>query len=177
MKVLIADKFPAKYIDDLKQLCSSVEFAPDTSAEDLPSRISNANVLIVRSTEVRTEAITKATDLNLIIRAGAGYNTIDVAAASEKGIYVANCPGKNSVAVAELVMGLIISLDRRIPDNAGEERIRHTPYRRLDDTGPGGNRRRGPAHCPFVRRDGRRTQLRQPGKENARQMAAQRASL
>jgi D-3-phosphoglycerate dehydrogenase len=51
------------------------------------------------------------------VRAGAGYNTIDVAAASRRGIYVSNCPGKNSIAVAELAFGLILSLDRQIPDN------------------------------------------------------------
>ena len=56
-------------------------------------------------------------NLSLIIRAGAGYNTIDVDTASELSVYVANCPGKNAVAVAELTMGLLLSLDRRIPDN------------------------------------------------------------
>jgi D-3-phosphoglycerate dehydrogenase len=55
--------------------------------------------------------------LKLIVRAGAGYNTIDVAAASKRGIYVSNCPGKNSIAVAELAIGLMIALDRRIADN------------------------------------------------------------
>jgi D-3-phosphoglycerate dehydrogenase len=60
--------------------------------------------------------------LNLIVRAGAGVNTIDVAAASARAIYVANCPGKNATAVAELAMGLILSLDRRIPDATAELR-------------------------------------------------------
>jgi D-3-phosphoglycerate dehydrogenase len=55
--------------------------------------------------------------LALIIRAGAGYDTIDVAHASTKGVYVANCPGKNATAVAELAMGLIISIDRRLGEN------------------------------------------------------------
>jgi D-3-phosphoglycerate dehydrogenase len=55
--------------------------------------------------------------LSLVVRAGAGVNTIDVAAASRRGIYVSNCPGRNSVAVAELAFGLILALDRRIPDN------------------------------------------------------------
>ena len=60
--------------------------------------------------------------LSLIVRAGAGYNTIDVAAASTRGIYVWNCPGKNAIAVAELAFGLMLSLDRRIPDNVAELR-------------------------------------------------------
>ena len=60
--------------------------------------------------------------LSLIVRAGAGVNTIDVAGASRRGIYVSNCPGKNAVAVAELAIGLILALDRRIPDNVAELR-------------------------------------------------------
>ena len=63
-----------------------------------------------------------AGDLALIVRAGAGYNTIDVGAASARGIYVSNCPGKNAIAVAELAFGLILALDRRIPDNVAELR-------------------------------------------------------
>ena len=56
--------------------------------------------------------------LKLIVRAGAGVNTIDIkAATAAKGIKVANCPGKNGIAVAELAIGLMLSLDRRIPDN------------------------------------------------------------
>ena len=60
--------------------------------------------------------------LSLIVRAGAGYNTIDVAGASTRGIYVSNCPGKNAIAVAELTFGLILALDRRIPDNVAQLR-------------------------------------------------------
>ena len=71
---------------------------------------------MVRSTKV-TEAILAAGALKLVVRAGAGYNTIDVAAASRRGIYVSNCPGKNSVAVAELAFALILALDRRVADN------------------------------------------------------------
>jgi D-3-phosphoglycerate dehydrogenase len=60
--------------------------------------------------------------LSLIVRAGAGYNTIDVAGASKRGIYVSNCPGKNAIAVAELAFGLILALDRRVPDNVADLR-------------------------------------------------------
>lgn len=79
------------------------------------------DVLVVRSTAV-SEDILSAGSLKLVVRAGAGYNTIDVAAASRRGIYVSNCPGKNSVAVAELAFGLILALDRRIPDNVSSLR-------------------------------------------------------
>ena len=60
--------------------------------------------------------------LSLVVRAGAGYNTIDVATASRRGIYVSNCPGKNAIAVAELTFALMLALDRRIPDNVAELR-------------------------------------------------------
>jgi D-3-phosphoglycerate dehydrogenase len=60
--------------------------------------------------------------LSLVVRAGAGYNTIDVAAASKRGIYVSNCPGRNAIAVAELAFALVLALDRRIPDNVAELR-------------------------------------------------------
>ena len=60
--------------------------------------------------------------LNLVIRAGAGVKNIDVATASERGIYVANCPGKNASAVAELTFALIGCLDRRIPDGVASLR-------------------------------------------------------
>ena len=78
-------------------------------------------MLVVRGTPVdRGDARSGA--LALIVRAGAGYNTIDVAAASRRGIYVSNCPGKNAIAVAELTFALILALDRRIPDNVADLR-------------------------------------------------------
>ena len=53
----------------------------------------------------------------MVVRAGAGYDTIDVSHCASRGIYVTNCPGKNAHAVAELALGLILSIDRRIPEN------------------------------------------------------------
>jgi D-3-phosphoglycerate dehydrogenase len=73
-------------------------------------------VLVVRGTKV-TEPMLDAGPVKLVVRAGAGFNTIDVAAASKRGIYVSNCPGKNSIAVAELAFALILALDRRITEN------------------------------------------------------------
>jgi D-3-phosphoglycerate dehydrogenase len=118
MKVLIADKFEKSGIDGLKAAGCDVAFEPDLADDALRDAIgrTQADVLIVRSTKV-TEPMFDAGRLSLIVRAGAGYNTIDVAAASARGIYVSNCPGKNAIAVAELAFGLILSLDRRIPDN------------------------------------------------------------
>lgn len=117
VKVLIADKFPEDYIEQLKQLELDVEYDPKLGEDDLPGKIESVDILVVRSTIVNEETINKGNKLNLIIRAGAGVNNINIAAANKKGVYVANCPGMNSVAVAELAIGLMIALDRRIPDN------------------------------------------------------------
>ena len=123
MKVLIADKFEQSGIDGLKAAGCEVVFEPDLKDATLVEAIgkTQADVLVVRSTVV-TEPMLDAGRLSLIVRAGAGYNTIDVKAASRRGIYVSNCPGKNSSAVAELAFGLLIALDRRIPDNVAELR-------------------------------------------------------
>lgn len=117
LKVLIADKLPDKYINELKKMELDVEFSPKLGENDLPEAAKDKDILVVRSTKVNAKTIDTAQHLNLIIRAGAGVNNIDIPAANKKGIYVANCPGKNAVAVAELTIGLMISLDRRIPDN------------------------------------------------------------
>jgi D-3-phosphoglycerate dehydrogenase len=123
MKVLVADKFEASGIDGLKAAGCEVIYEPDLKDDALTEavRTSGADVLVVRSTKV-TAAMLDAGKLSLIVRAGAGYNTIDVAGASKRGIYVSNCPGKNAIAVAELAFALILSLDRRVPDNVAELR-------------------------------------------------------
>ncbi len=124
MRVLIADKFEQSGIDGLKACGCEVISQPDLKDDTLTAALAetNADVLIVRSTKV-TEPMLDAGKLSLIVRAGAGYNTIDVAAASRRGIYVSNCPGKNAVAVAELAFALMLALDRRVPDNVAELRV------------------------------------------------------
>jgi D-3-phosphoglycerate dehydrogenase len=123
MKVLVADKFETSGLEGLKDLGLDVVYNPDLKDDALRKSIvdSGADVLVVRSTKV-TEPMLDAGHLSLVVRAGAGYDNIDMAAASARGIYVANCPGKNSVAVAELAFGLILALDRRIPDNVADLR-------------------------------------------------------
>ena len=118
MKILIADKFEQSGRDGLQALGCEISFQPDLKDDALVDAIAKAqpDVLVVRGTKV-TEPMLAAGPLKLVVRAGAGYNTIDVAAASRRGIYVANCPGKNSIAVAELAFALILALDRRIADN------------------------------------------------------------
>jgi D-3-phosphoglycerate dehydrogenase / 2-oxoglutarate reductase len=124
MKVLIADKFEKVGIDGLKELGCEVVSQPDVKAEGLAALIreTDPHILIVRSKKVGTEALSAGTALTLVIRAGAGIDTIDVATASSRGIFVSNCPGKNSIAVAELVMGLLLACDRRIPDQVADLR-------------------------------------------------------
>jgi D-3-phosphoglycerate dehydrogenase len=116
MRALIADAFPERYLADLKAIGLTVEYDPSATAADLPEKAKHANILIVRSTKVDAKVIAAASGLGMILRAGAGYDTIDVAAASERGIFVSNCPGKNAVAVAELTFALMLALDRRVVD-------------------------------------------------------------
>ncbi len=120
LKVLIADKFPDKYIQELKDLGLEVIYEPKLGEKDLPKAAEDVDILVVRSTIVNEETINSSKTLNLIIRAGSGVNNIAIQAANKKGIYVANCPGMNAVAVAELTMGLMIALDRFIPDNVSD---------------------------------------------------------
>ena len=118
MRVLIADKFEQSGRDGLQAIGCDVLFQPDLKDDALTEAIrqQTPDVLVVRGTKV-TEAMLAVGQIKLVVRAGAGFNTIDVAAASRRGIYVSNCPGKNSIAVAELAFALILALDRRIADN------------------------------------------------------------
>ncbi len=116
MKILIADKFQEAYLEDLNKLGHEITLNPDLKSEDIPSVIKGYEALIVRSTKVKADTIEASDKLTLIIRAGAGVNTIDVELAASKGIFVCNTPGKNSIAVAELAFGLMLSIDRKIPD-------------------------------------------------------------
>ena len=124
MRVLIADKFEKVGVDGLKELDCEVIMQPELTAEQLPDAIRSADpaILIVRGTKVSAAALAAGPSLSLVIRAGAGIDTIDLAAASGRGIFVSNCPGRNSVAVAELAMGLLLSCDRRIPDQVADLR-------------------------------------------------------
>src|SRR5688500_11328834 len=123
MKVLVADKFEKSGLDGLRAAGCEVVSDPDLKDEALREAIAatGADVLVVRSTRV-TAPMLDAGRLALVVRAGAGYNTIDVAAASARGIYVSNCPGKNAIAVAELTFALLLAIDRRIPDNVADLR-------------------------------------------------------
>jgi D-3-phosphoglycerate dehydrogenase len=124
MTILIADNFESSGIAALEQLGCDVELDPSLQGESLADviREKDPSILIVRSTRVQEAAIKAGRSLSLIVRAGAGYDSIDIASASAQGISVANCPGMNALAVAELAWGLILSCDRRIPDQTRDLR-------------------------------------------------------
>ncbi len=137
MKVLVADKFEKTGLDGLAELGCEVIYDPDLKEDALKEKLAAVQpaILVVRSTKV-TSSILSGANLRIIIRAGAGYDTIDVEAASAKGTLVTNCPGKNSQAVAELAFGLMLAIDRKIPDNVNELRNGHWAKKRFS-TGRG----------------------------------------
>jgi D-3-phosphoglycerate dehydrogenase len=118
LKLLIADALPQFHVDKLRKTVGEVEYDPDVTAEVLVSRIPGVKILVVRGTKVRREAIENGDELELIVRAGAGTENIDMAAASTRGVYVTNCPDKNAAAVAELTFGLLLAVDRHIPEQS-----------------------------------------------------------
>ena len=122
MKALIADKLEPEAIDALRGLCDEVTLDPTLGGAALAEACEDADILVVRSTKVEREVFERARRLALVIRAGAGVNTIDVPEAARRGVFVANCPGKNAAAVAELALGLMLALDRQIADNVAELR-------------------------------------------------------
>ena len=122
MKILIADKFPSHWTEVLAKQGNQITSDPSLDENTLVGAIKDNEILIVRSTKVPAAVIDAGTALKLIIRAGAGTNTIDVKHAAEKGVAVCNCPGTNSIAVAELTLGLILALDRRIYHNTKDLR-------------------------------------------------------
>lgn len=122
MRILFADKFPQQQLVQLRDCGHTCVYAPVLVADELAKSISDSNALVVRSTRVEQGAIAAGRKLRLIIRAGAGTNTIDKQFAAEQNIPVCNVPGKNAIAVAELTMGLLIAIDRNIPDNVSDLR-------------------------------------------------------
>jgi len=124
MKVLFADKLSLSCVKALESAGHSVQNEPTLKGDALVEAVSRhkPEVLLVRSTRVPPDVMAADPSLELIVRAGAGYDNIDVKAASDRGIFVANCPGKNAAAVAELTLGLILALDRSIPDNVNDAR-------------------------------------------------------
>ncbi len=124
MRVLIADKLAPLAAEALRGAGHEVIEAPSLAGEALVAALAAEapEALVVRSTKVDRAALAATSALSLVIRAGAGVNTIDLEAAGELGVFVANCPGRNAVAVAELVFGLLLAIDREIPACVAEGR-------------------------------------------------------
>ena len=122
LRILVADRLPGRAIAELEARGHECVVDPSVGKSDLPDRIEGFDVLVVRSTKVPGEVFSVADRLALVIRAGAGTNTIDTTAAASRGVLVANVPGRNSAAVAELTLGLLLAIDRRIPDNVADLR-------------------------------------------------------
>ena len=124
MTILIADAFSDDARETLASTGHAVVYDPSLAGDTLAGALAehDPDVLVVRSTKVAEAHLDAGRALELVVRAGAGVDTIDVGAASRRGIFVANCPGKNATAVAELAWGLILALDRRIPDNVSAAR-------------------------------------------------------
>jgi D-3-phosphoglycerate dehydrogenase / 2-oxoglutarate reductase len=124
MIVLIADKLSKKCVDVLENQGHRVLMEPGIKGDDLVEALKEhkPQVLVVRSTKVPAAAIDASPTLELIVRAGAGFDNIDVDHAARSGIFVSNCPGKNAVAVAELVFALLLAIDRRLADNVMDAR-------------------------------------------------------
>ncbi|MEM0983824.1 MAG: NAD(P)-dependent oxidoreductase [Planctomycetota bacterium] len=119
MKVLVADKIEKEALDGLKEIGCEVSSQPDLDPDTIGAAVAELKpaVVVVRSTKFREPAIKQAEDsIKLVVRAGSGYDNIDHAYAATKGIGVSNCPGMNAVAVAEVTIGHLISLDRRLVD-------------------------------------------------------------
>lgn len=122
MRILFADAFEQSGLDALSADGYELDYQPQLDASDLARAVRETDVLVVRSTRVEAEVFKDPGPLGLVIRAGAGTNTIDSEAAAKQAVFVANVPGKNAVAVAELTMGLIMAIDRRIADNVFDAR-------------------------------------------------------
>jgi D-3-phosphoglycerate dehydrogenase len=122
MRILFADKLPDRTLHDLEAHGHECTMDAGLGADDLAGRIAGYDVLVVRSTKVPREVFEAADRLALVIRAGAGTNTIDIDAAADRAVFVSNVPGRNAAAVAELTMGLLLAVDRRIADNVSDAR-------------------------------------------------------
>jgi D-3-phosphoglycerate dehydrogenase len=117
MRILIADRLPAHFQAAMKAAGHECVIEPELTDATLPGAVDGSDVLVVRSTKVTADTLSATDSLQLVVRAGSGTNTIDCDEATRRGVLVANVPGRNAVAVAELTMGLLLAVDRAIPDN------------------------------------------------------------
>lgn len=122
LRILYADALDPGRVARLSDAGHDCRLRPELDAGTLHGALADVDVLVVRSTRVTRATIEAAPELDLIVRAGAGVDTIDVDAASERGVYVCNVPGQNAIAVAELTLGLLLAIDRQIADGVADLR-------------------------------------------------------
>ncbi len=137
MRVLVADKLPANFPAAMRAAGHQCVVEPELSEANLAGAVSGIDVLVVRSTRVTADALRSAERLRLVVRAGSGTNNIDCDEATRRGVLVANVPGRNAVAVAELTMGLLLAVDRAIVANTNELRAGHWDKKRFGAVGRG----------------------------------------
>ena len=137
MRILVADRLPERFVKAMGSIGHECVVDVDLTEETLPGSIGGVDVLVVRSTRVAAGVFAAADSLRLVVRAGSGTNTIDCDEATRTGVLVANVPGRNSVAVAELTMGLLLAVDRAIPDNTSELRAGRWDKQRFGAVGRG----------------------------------------
>lgn len=119
MKILVATEkpFAKKAVDGIRQIVESAGYElalleKYTDKSELLSAVADVDALIIRSDKVTAEVIEAARNLKIVVRAGAGYDNVDLAAATARGIVVMNTPGQNSNAVAELALAMMIFMAR-----------------------------------------------------------------
>ena len=137
MRILVADKLPTHVEPAMRSDGHECVSDPALTDATLPSAVGDFDVLVVRSTRVTAETLNAADSLRLVVRAGSGTNTIDCDTATRRGVLVANVPGRNAVAVAELTLGLLLAVDRAIPDNTRELRAGRWDKARFSAVGKG----------------------------------------
>jgi D-3-phosphoglycerate dehydrogenase len=137
MRILVADRLPERFVEAMRSRGHECVVEAGLTEATLPRSIGGVDVLVVRSTRVAATVFAAADTLRLVVRAGSGTNTIDCDEATRTGVLVANVPGRNSVAVAELTIGLLLAVDRDIPDNTSELRAGRWDKQRFGAVGRG----------------------------------------
>ncbi len=124
LRVLVADKFEQAGLTGLADVPCTVTYQPDAGATNMAGAVAehDPQVLVVRGSKTPKAAIDAGKSLKAIIRAGAGFDNIDLPASTAKGVVVCNCPGMNAAAVAELAFALLLALDRRVVEGTNELR-------------------------------------------------------
>jgi D-3-phosphoglycerate dehydrogenase / 2-oxoglutarate reductase len=137
MRILVADRLPNRFVEAMEGRGHECVVDVELTETSLSEAMAGVHILVVRGTRVTPSVFAAADSLRLVVRAGSGTNTIDCDEASRTGVLVANVPGRNAVAVAELTLGLLLAVDRAIPDNTSELRAGHWDKRRFAGVGRG----------------------------------------